>query len=83
MFRRLEQGFRVTTHVNAGRLRNMRTAATEDVPQWRKVEWTSRADFVASLVSEPHTDGILRVGTHEVTRLCSPLRDYRRSHGKT
>jgi hypothetical protein len=47
----------------------------------RKVDWTWRADFMATPVAGSNSDGFFPVGTPEGASLRSPSQDYRRSRG--
>jgi hypothetical protein len=49
----------------------------------RKVEWMSRANCMASLVTRSNSDGFFPMGTPGGACLCSPSQGYRRSQGKT
>jgi hypothetical protein len=49
----------------------------------RKVDWMSRADYMASSVTRSNSDRIFLVGTPEGAPLCSPSQDHWRSHGNT
>jgi hypothetical protein len=48
-----------------------------------KVDWTWRADCMASSVAGSNSDDFFPVGTPEGASLRSPSQDYRRSRGKT
>jgi hypothetical protein len=49
----------------------------------RKLNWMSRADYMASSVTRSNSDRIFLMATPEGACLCSPSQDHWRSHGKT
>jgi positive regulator of sigma E activity len=59
------------------------TAAKVERDISRKMDWTWRADCMASLVAGSNSDGFFPVGIPEGASLRSPSQDYRRSRGKT